>query len=177
MPLKRAIAVIVLVEGVVSIVVGVLMIIGVQFVIDIFGALDLYGFDSDIVNRVFFTIMGVFVIAVSAITIFLAIKFLSNKPNKGIAITFLVICGINAFGIFMAIINLNIYSIVTSLVCIANVTLLIIYLVKLGKMNPTNPSRLQDDQSQSQMNFDPQTGQPINKLKTPDDSMDWWHNN
>jgi len=129
MPLKRAIGIIVLVEGLVSIAFAILMIANIPFVI------NNLSIDFDINIRHFFIVFGIITIGISVVTIFLAIKFLSNKPNKIIAIIFLVICGIGAFGIISALINMSIQSIIMGIVCIMNVTLLIIYLVKLNKLN------------------------------------------
>jgi len=123
--------------AIITIVIGVLGALGGIFMI-LWGALS-WGAASNMERFgalvAFFGAMLVFVgivaLAFGALYLFLGIKFLSHKPNKGIAVTLLVLNILGSLSIFGFTWETTLVAL-PSIVC---VILLIVYLVKLGKQN------------------------------------------
>ncbi|MCL2756439.1 MAG: hypothetical protein FWE45_05345 [Firmicutes bacterium] len=111
-------------------------------------------------------LLGAFMIGASVVALpfgiiylILGIKFTSRKPNRGIAITLIVLNALTVFGVF----TFEPAGITTGLFGIAMIVLTSIYLSKLGKYQREQASLPPAEQEH---NFDPVTGKPLKKVRT-----------
>jgi len=125
---------------------------------------------------------GIVCLVIGILWLVLGVKFTSRKPNKGIAITLIVFYLIGSTSIYDGIVALmsgsvtvddGLITLCVGAFCLLMAVLLILYLVLLKKSESRgNQQQVQPTQhmqqpmqpptgSQPQMNFDPQTGQPL----------------
>jgi len=106
-------------------------------------------------------VVGIFVLAIGIPLLILGAKFCSTKPNRGIAITLIVLYSLVALGSLPAIPH----GLVSTGFAVLMIVFLAVYLSKLGKhqraqqMQQSHPQQPQPPQN----NFCPQTGQPLPK--------------
>jgi len=130
------------------------------------GATEGWGVLGDALGTVLGGMMigvGIVVIAIGIPLIILGAKFCSTKPNRGIAITLIVLYSLLALGSLPAIPA----GLLGTGLAILMIVFLAVYLSKLGKhqraqMQQAYPQNPPPQQVQTQNNFCPKTGQPLN---------------
>lgn len=150
MKFKLPVAIFTILEGVYSIIVGLMLIIGgifaaalIDWIFRILGLADIMGDLDEIFDvigtgitvffMVVFAIAGLIMIAFGALYLAAGIVFTKRRPQRWLAIILIILNAFGALNFLFALMSLQPVGILIGLIPVVCLVLLIIYLVQLGK--------------------------------------------